>query len=148
MRTSDLVVGTKATSPPVEITEQLGELPRRLGGYTHPLFSDEPYPRPGLPFERRPVPGELTLFLLGGLAEQSGLFDESVIALVGIDDVRFLEAAMVGDTLRLELEVAGRRVTSGGDKVVVDFLWRALKEDDSEVLTARISMLCRADQTG
>jgi hypothetical protein len=36
-------------------------------------------------------------------------------------------------------------VTSGGDKVVVDFLWRGLKGDGREVLTARASMLCRID---
>jgi len=148
MRTSDLPIGAMATSPPVEITEEHGALARKLGGYTHPLFDEQPYPRESLPFERRPVPGELTLFLLGGLAEQSGLFDDSVIALVGMDDVRFLDAAMVGDTIRLELEVVGRRATSGGDKVVIDFTWRARKDDDTEVLTARISMLCRLAPTG
>jgi len=142
MRTADLPLGTEAVSPPVHITEEMGRLAREVGGYTHPLFDAAPYPRPGLPFERRPIPGELTLFLLGGLAEQTGLFDDSVVALVGIDEVRFHLPAAVGDSLRLELEVIDRRTTTAGDKVVVTFRWRAVNQDDSEVLDARISMLC------
>lgn len=145
MKTFDLPVGTVAVSPPVSVTPAHGDLAAGVGGYTHHLFTEPDYPRPGLPFERRPIPGELTLFLMGGLAEQTGLFDDSVIALLGLSDVRFTNAAMVGDSLRLHLEVLAKRLTSDGRRGTIDIRWRAMADDGREILTAQTTMLCRAE---
>lgn len=125
------------------LTDQHSALVATVGGYTHPLFTDAAYVREQSPFASALVPGELTLFLLGGLAEQSGLFDEDVIALVGIDDVRFPSPALIGDTISLEMDVADHDRRPGGSTGTMALNWRATKQTGEAVLTCRVTMLIR-----
>src|SRR5688500_15562350 len=84
-----LAIGERITAPTLVIPSAAAGLATTLGGYTHPLFTDPDYVRTSTPFSTSPLPGSLVLFLLGGLAEQSGAFDETTVAMVGIDNVRF-----------------------------------------------------------
>ena len=138
--------GSVIDAPSVLLTAEHLQVIRTVGGYTHPLFTDPDYVAANsLPGQ--PVPGEWTLFLLGGLAEQSGAFGDDVAALVAIDQVRFSVPATVGDTLRLEIEVIDRREVSSGRRGIVEFIWRARNQRDLEVVECRVSMLFRLEQT-
>ena len=72
------------------------------------------------------------------------MFDESIIALVGLDEIRFLNPAMVGDSISLHIEVLAKHPTSDGTRGTVNLAWRCTSQDDRDILTARATMLCRA----
>jgi acyl dehydratase len=125
------------------LTEQHSELIATIGGYTHPLFTDALHVMEQTPFPSALVPGGFTLFLLGGLAEQSGLFADDVIALVGIDQVRFPSPALIDDTITLEMDVIGHDSRPGGSTGTITLDWRATKQNGDQVLTCRVTMLIR-----
>lgn len=125
------------------LTDEHRDVVATIGGYTHPLFTDPDYIRTKSPFGSAVVPGQFTLFLLGGLAEQSGLLEDDVVALVGVDEVRFPSPALIGDTITLYLEVVGHQRRPGGSTGTITLHWRAKKQTGEEVLTCRVTMLIR-----
>jgi acyl dehydratase len=54
-------------------------------------------------------------------AMTGALFSESILGLLAIEDARFLAPVRPGDTLRTEVEVVNKRLTSDGKKGVVTF---------------------------
>lgn len=136
----NLSLGQKIVTPAKTVTPATATIMTGLGGYTHPMFNDEEYAK-AMPFGGMVIPGEMTLFLMGGLAEQSGIFDETVIGLVGLDKIRFKTPACAGDTLRLEMQVAAKRETSKGDKGLVTFGWVCRNQRQETVLEAEATFL-------
>lgn len=142
-RFSDYTTGMRFAGGARTVTESLVTLLTSLGGYTHPLFTDATYVAAASPFPSSPLPGQAVLLLLGGLAEQSGAFDESVVALVGFEQVGFRRPALPGDTLRLDMEVVALDRAAAGDRGVVTLAWRCTNQRDEVVLEARARMLVR-----
>lgn len=140
-----LLPGAVFNSPHIRLAEDHLEIVRSVGGYTHPLFTDPEFVREQGLFPSQPVPAGWTLFLMGGLAEQTDAFDGDVIALVGIDQLRFPTPALVGDTVSLEMTVLSRSEIKAGRRGLVEFEWRAINQKGLEVLTCRVSMLFRLD---
>lgn len=131
-----LSVGDEIDAGVVEIDEHGASGAIRWAGYTHPLFAS--------PALGRPVPGELVLLLLGGLAERSGIFDESVIALVETRSVRFQGMAVAGDSLRLRMKVNSKLRTRSGVKGLLTFSWICTKAGGDPVLEAEMVFLVEA----
>lgn len=136
-------VGERVTAPPCTVTDDLLATMTRVGGYTHPLFTDPGYVRERSPFDRTPLPGALVLFLLGGMTERTGRFDD-VIALLGFEDVRFPAPALAGDTLALEIEVLALRSTTSGRTATLVVGWSCTTDRGAEVLRARATFLVPA----
>jgi|Deesub1362A_J573_1020465.scaffolds.fasta_scaffold00042_133 acyl dehydratase len=114
----DFQIGERFRTAAKTVTEGAITIMVALGGFTIPLFNDEEYAK-RTPFGTRIAPGRLTLFLMGGLEEQLGIYDETVIALVGLDKVRFRAPLRVGDTIRVEFEVIDLKETSKPDRGLV-----------------------------
>lgn len=119
-------------------TEDHAELVNR-GGYTHPLFTDAAFAA-STAIGRSPLPGQAVLLLMGGLVEQTSRFDETVIALVGFDEVRFREPAFPGDVLRVEVTVSSKQERSG-ERGLMRMRWHCLNERDSLVAELTANML-------
>ena len=136
-----LDVGTTVVSQGRTITESLASDAATIGGYVHPLFTDHEYVRRHTSFEPPLIPGQFVLYLLGGLAEMAGVFDETTIGLVALDDVRFAAPVRVGETIRLEMEVVERRVTSDGTKGVMRLDWTCRSHDDDLKLQCVATMM-------
>ncbi len=137
-----LNLGDRFVTPQRTISEDAAAIIRRAG-YTHPLFTDPQYVARSTSFAGRPIPGELSLLFLGGLAEQTGLFDETTLALVSLDAVGFKTPALIGDTIRLEMEVIGKRRSGSGRRGFVTFAWTCRNQRDEIVLTARAAFAFR-----
>lgn len=137
---ADVEVGETWSSQARALTDDDVAALIRIGGYTHPLFTDPAFAAT-TPFGRTPVPGEGILHVMGGLAEQTGRFDDSVIALVGFEDVRFRAPAFAGDPLRLEIEVLDKEPK--GERGILVMAWRCLDARDEVVCEARARMLFR-----
>ena len=89
-------------------------------GLTAPHFlSDEHAQKYG--FKCRVVPAPFTFSFTFTLLFESGILDEGLY--MGTDKARFPIPVYAEDTLRSELEVLDRRVTSKGDRVVIRYKW-------------------------
>lgn len=110
-----------------------------LGGYTHPLFTDDAH-LATTPFAARPVPGQGLLLVMGGLAEQSGTYGAETLALLGFERVEFLRPAVDGDEVGIEierLEPESHRVTR--------WRWRCVRSDGDLLVEAVARFLVRRD---
>lgn len=114
----DFKVGDKFVTPGKTVTEGAIATMIGLGGFIMPLFNDEEFAKT-TPFGTRIAPGRLTLFLMGGLEEQTGVYEGCLIALLSIDKVQFKGPLKTGDTIRVEMEVTDTRPTSKPDRGVV-----------------------------
>jgi len=88
-----------------------------LSGDFNPLHSDEEYMK-GTPFKTRIAQGVLSLVFAEGLANQSGLFEGTTIALLS-KSMRFTAPVFIGDTLTLKLKVSGKKESKKPDRGVV-----------------------------
>lgn len=123
----DFHIGEMFTSPSKTVTEGTVTLMVGLAGFTIPLFNDEEFAR-RTPFGTRIAPGRLTLFIMGGLEEQIGIYDETVIALVGLDKVRFKGPLKPGDTIHVEFEVMDLKETRREDRGLMVHRSRCLNQ--------------------
>lgn len=137
----DASVGDRTDTQALKLDPQRVDRLIRDSGYVHPLFTDpEAAERAG--FEDRPVPGQLLLALLAGLAEQAELVDETVIALIGMDSVRFLEPVLAGATIDLVAEVVARDAV--GDRGSLTYHWTG-RVDGRPAVEAEATFLFRRD---
>ena len=140
---SDLHPGQAFDGPSRTITESLLTTMTSLGGYTHPLFTDHTYVESSSPFESPPAPGALVLFILGGLAESSPAFDHHTVALLGFDEVRFLNPVTAGTTLRSSFEVLETHPSDRSPGGTVLWSWRAADQRGRMICDAKARMLVR-----
>lgn len=102
----------------------------RLVGYEVPLFLDDAYAR------GRGLPGRICpshLIMSFSTAMTGDLFADSIIALLGIENARFLGMVRPGDTLRTEVEVLGKRDSGRPDRGVVVFRDHVYNQEGAEV---------------
>jgi 3-hydroxymyristoyl/3-hydroxydecanoyl-(acyl carrier protein) dehydratase len=105
-----------------------------VAGYSHPLFAGSGPPDM--------LPGQLVLAVLAGLLERSGRLGEDVVALTGLDEVRFRAPVRPGDPLSADVTVVARRATSSPDRQLL-VLALAGTVDGATVIDARATFLLR-----
>jgi acyl dehydratase len=136
-----LTIGARFVTPSRTVSaEDASEIVRRAG-YTHPLFASLATGAT----EAAVIPGQLTLLLLGGLAEQTDAFDETTLALVSLEAVEFRSPARVDDRIRLEMEVIDKSLSPGGRRAFATFAWTCADDTGRVVLTARATFAFRID---
>ena len=114
----DFAVGMRYPTRSRTITDADHEAFCRLVGYEVPLFLDDSFA------QARGLPGRICpshLVMSFSTAMTGDLFSESVIALVGIENAKFLKNVRPGDTIRTEVEVISKRKTSKPDRGLVVF---------------------------
>lgn len=114
----DFKIGDRFETKGKTITEGAITVMVGLAGFTLPLHVDEEYCKKTT-FGTIVPPGRLTLFVMGGLEEQTGIYAEEVIALLGIDKVRFKAPLRAGDTVQVEMEVVDLKPTSKPDRGIM-----------------------------
>lgn len=137
----DFEVGARYPTRVRTISDADHEAFCRLVGYEVPLFLDDGYARArGLP--GRICPSHLVMSF--STAMTGDLFAESVIALLAIENARFLAMVRPGDTLRTEVEVIEKRDTSKPDRGVVVFRDHVYNQDGTEVFrNDKVTLLAR-----
>jgi acyl dehydratase len=107
----DFVPGTVLKSPARLITIADIDSYADLTGERHPVHMDEAFAkRAGFP--GRIAHGLFGLALIEGLKAEIGCFEESVVASLGWDKVRFHAPLAPGDLVHLELELVDKRPSS------------------------------------
>ena len=104
----------------------------KLVGYDVPLFLDNDYAR-AQGMRGRICPSHLIMSF--STAMTGDLFTETVIAMVALDNARFLAPLHPGDTIRTEVEVLEKRETSRADRGIVVFRDHVYDQYGNEVFS-------------
>ena len=102
----------------------------RLVGYQVPIFLDDAAAR-ARGMDGRICPSHLVMSF--STAMTGDLFADSVIALMGIENAKFLKHVRPGDTIRTEVEVIDKRSTSKPDRGLVVFRDHVYNQREEEV---------------
>jgi len=111
-----------------------------LTGAYNPMFLNEEYGKKTI-FKGRIAPGMLTLSLAAALIYQLGLLDRTLIALLGVDGVRFPAAVKLGDTIRLVAEVFEKKDIGKKDRGIIVIHGTCINQRGESVLEAKWSFL-------
>lgn len=136
-----LAVGAVVESPSLTIGDDLIEDLVRLGGYVHPLFTDPDYVETISPLAARPLPGGALLHLMGGLAEQCGVLDGNVLALLGYDAVHFRVPVLAGDAVHLRMTIGDTTPSPRARRAELELGWELVRADGSVAVDAQARML-------
>ncbi len=134
-RVGGIEVGTKIVSQRRTITEGDFSAMANLSWETSPLHTDREYAKT-TPFGERILGGPCTIPFVAGLAGHAwrGMWEKAglqLIALVGIEGVRFTSPLFPGDTIWVETEISGMRPTSKPKRLLVtvkDVLYKQGRE--------------------
>ena len=138
----DLEVGQTFRSPARTVTEADLTIFSMVSGDWNPIHSDAEYAR-RTPYGQRIVHGVLGVAIVTGMFDRLGIFEDSALALLGIDEWRFLAPILVGDTVHIELEIADKRLTSKGDRGVIDRRIRLVRHDGTVLQEGRMGMMTK-----
>jgi acyl dehydratase len=95
------------------------------------------------PYGQRVVYGLLTLSVLTGLLDRTGLFSGSTIAMLGIEWT-FAAPVFIGDTLSFRLTITGVRRTRAGDRGIVQRRFELFNQRGETVGHGRLDAVVRA----
>lgn len=138
----DLGVGQTFRSPARTVTEADLTIFSMVSGDWNPIHSDAEYAR-RTPYGQRIVHGVLGVAIVTGMFDRLGIFEDSALALLGIDEWRFLAPILVGDTVHMELEIADKRLTSKGDRGIIDRRIRLVRHDGTVLQEGRMGMMTK-----
>lgn len=118
-----------------------------LSGDFNPIHLDRESTKSGI-FGQRVAHGILGIAMATGLLDSLGLFKKSMGAMLSIDDWRFVAPIFINDTIRLELTIESKRLTSKADSGVVRRRLRLINQTDDVVQEGVITVLvlCRDPQ--
>lgn len=111
-------------------------------GFFEPLFMDAAYVQTQTPYKARIVPGTLTFAVAEGLTILSGILHGTGIAFLGVE-LKVLKPVFIGDTLRVEIEVAERRETRKPQQGIVTFVHQVFNQDHAQVMEYTIRRMIR-----
>lgn len=136
----DFKPGQTFTSSGRTITEADLTMFSMISGDWNPIHADAEFAR-GTRYGQRLVHGTLGIALCTGMLHQIGIFEKSVIAMLGLREWNFKKPILVGDTVHLELEIlavepgkSGRSGKLGRRFRLINQHGEVTQEGDSDVL--------------
>jgi len=111
-----------------------------LTGDFYPLHMDAEYAAKTR-FGQRLVHGPMVFAMAVGLAAQDGFAGDSVIAWLGVDNLRMTAPVFIGDTIRLRIEVTDQRPTKDPAKGVQTWLYTVTNQRNETIMTFDYKMM-------
>lgn len=111
-----------------------------ITGNANPLHMDEVYAK-SLGLKGRLVHGLCTLSILSGLLDRVGYMEGTVLAHMGIEQVKFLAPVHVGDTLHAESKVVGKRLLKEGNRGIIMTETTGFNQDGTEVIRSKDAVM-------
>jgi len=119
VRYRDLAVGACYTGTARTLTQADLSLSCMLTGDWHPIHADEEFCRaegmPGPMFH-----GPYGILLAMGMSTRLPEFAEPVIGALGLREWCYRRPMLVGDTMRVRACIHAKRITSGGERAIVE----------------------------
>lgn len=139
----DFAPGDRHPTASRTITEEDLERFCELVGYDVPLFVEEKAAGEG-GFGGRICPSHLIMSFATAMTGR--LFADSLIALIGLENGKFLAPVRPGDTIATEVEVVEKRPTSNAQRGIVVFRDHVLNQDGTEVFRIdKVTLLRRRE---
>lgn len=116
-----------------------------FGGITgdwNPLHFSEEVAKAG-PFKTRIAHGALGLSLMFGLCNQLNLFAGTLVAVVGVENWRFLRPIFIGDTVSVQFSFVEVRATSSGTRGIVVRHTQLLNQREEVLQEGNITLMVR-----
>jgi acyl dehydratase len=114
----DWKIGAEFESPARTVTEADMVAYSGLSGDYNPLHTDEEFCKK-TQFGTRIVHGPLVYAIAAGLLFQLHLYDDTLIAFLGFDSLKFTRPVKPGDTIRARVKVLEKRETSNPERGVM-----------------------------
>ena len=130
----DFKLGERTVTQAITITEAHLVAWAGLTMDFYPLHMDEEFAKK-TPFGTRIAHGPLIFAISVGLVFMSGWFEDSVIAWVGLENLRITAPTRIGDTIRVEVEVKEKRETSKLERGIIVLRYKIKNQKDQEVMT-------------
>ena len=143
----DFSVGDKVTSMAITVTEAHLVTWAGLTMDYYPLHMDKEYAA-GTPFKERIAHGPLTFALAVGLMGTTGYAKDSVIAWLGVTDMRIPAPVKIGDTIRLHAEITELRETKNPDQGLTVMRYEVVNQRDETVMTFDMKFLMHRREQG
>ena len=142
----DFIPGTVLTSPSRLVTTDDIDAWAALTGERHPVHMDDAFARTA-GFRGRVAHGLFSLALIEGLKAGLGVFERSVIASLGWNNVKFSAPLYPGERVHLQLTLVSKRQSSKPGKGIAEERGVLVKEDGTEVASGDhvIILLSRPD---
>ena len=103
-----------------------------ISGDYNPLHIDEEFCR-NTQFGTRIAHGPLVYSIATGLIFQLHLYDDTLIAFLGFDSLKFTKPVKIGDTIHARVEVIEKRETSKPDRGIMKRLLQVLNQNNELV---------------
>ena len=103
-----------------------------ISGDYNPLHIDEEFCR-NTQFGTRIAHGPLVYSIATGLIFQLHLYDDTLIAFLGFDSLKFTKPVKIGDTIHARVEVIEKRETSKSDRGIMKRLLQVLNQKNELV---------------
>jgi acyl dehydratase len=120
-------VGAEFASAGRTVTEADLVIYSGLSGDYNPLHTDEEYCK-ATGFGTRIAHGPLVYAIAAGLLFQLHLYDDTLIAFLGFENLRFTKPVKPGDTIRARIKVLEKRETSRPDRGVMKRLLEVVNQ--------------------
>jgi acyl dehydratase len=143
----DFSIGDKVTSMAITVTEAHVVTWAGLTMDFYPLHMDKEYAAK-TPFKERIVHGPLTFAMAVGLMGMTGYAKDSVIAWLGVDDMRIPAPVKIGDTIRLNAEITELRETKNPDQGFTMMRYEVVNQREETVMTFNMKFLMHRRQQG
>ena len=141
----DFKIGQKFTTLTRTITDTDITDFVELTGISSPLFMDEGFAKKSI-HKGRIAPGPLTFSFAMGLFTRLGIFEDTVMAFLGMDGMRLSVPVKPGDTIRVEVEITEKKETKKPDRGVIKEKYRVINQRDETVMMYEMSHLTKRRQ--
>ncbi|MER6563080.1 MaoC/PaaZ C-terminal domain-containing protein [Streptomyces sp. NPDC001027] len=138
----DFQLGDEFVTPSRTIGESDISLFAGLSGDYNPIHTDDIFAKASA-FGQRIAHGPLGFSVMTGLSNRLGIWEASTIALLGIEEWRFLNPIFVGDTVHAVVEIVGKRATSDGRRGVLDRKYTLTNQHGEAVQQGRLPLLVK-----
>ena len=133
-------VGDKVVSQSITITDAHLVNWAGLTMDFYPVHVDEEYAKK-TQFGGRIAHGPLILSMAVGLVGLAGVYEDSIIAWLGLENLRIPRPTKIGDTIRVEFEVKEMRETSKPERGIGIFTYRIKNQRDEDVMVYDVLQL-------
>jgi acyl dehydratase len=139
----DCEVGDVAVTVGRTVTETDVVMYSALSGDYTPIHTDAEVGRRG-PFGQRIAHGPLGFTYAIGLSARLAMFEDTAIAALGVKDWKYIGPIFIGDTLHVEIEIIGKRLTSNPSRGILERRFRVIKQDDTVVQEGVLPVMVKA----
>src|ERR1700728_776617 len=115
-----------------------------ISGIFEELYQDKRYAMTRSIFRGRVVPGPCTFVIAEGLVVQTGVFHDTGMALLGVDQLRYRAPVYADNTIMVKVICKNKRVSeSNPDRGIIAFDHTIVNQDDKTVATLTKTRMIR-----